>query len=118
VYFDRKRSSTLTRFRGTCYRAANWKFIQRALESCENALADAHMQPGDIREVLMVGGQTRMPAVRAAVRGFFGIEPNVSVDPDEVVALGAGRSGRSLGQGTIEVQQSFGYHLTLVEGIL
>jgi len=63
--------------------------ISRALNSCQNALNDARLQPQAIREVLMVGGQTRMPAVRAAVRQFFGIEPNVSVDPDEVVALGA-----------------------------
>jgi molecular chaperone DnaK len=63
--------------------------IERALESCRRALADARVPAQEIREVRMVGGQTRMPAIRRAVRKFFETEPNVSVDPDEVVALGA-----------------------------
>jgi len=64
-------------------------FIEQTLESCVRALHDAHLHPSDIQEVLLVGGQTRMPAIREAVRTFFGIEPNSSINPEEVVALGA-----------------------------
>lgn len=64
-------------------------FIKQTLEPCAQALHDAHLRPSDIQEVLLVGGQTRMPAIREAVRDFFGIEPNCSINPEEVVALGA-----------------------------
>jgi molecular chaperone DnaK len=64
-------------------------FIEKTLEPCERALHDARVQRSDIKEVLLVGGQTRMPRIRQAVRDFFGIEPNTSVSPEEVVALGA-----------------------------
>jgi molecular chaperone DnaK len=64
-------------------------FIANTLVPCAQALQDARLAISDIQEVLMVGGQTRMPAVRRAVRDFFSIEPNISVNPDEVVALGA-----------------------------
>jgi molecular chaperone DnaK len=63
--------------------------IKRTLKPCEQALHDARVNTSDIKEVLLVGGQTRMPAIRRAVRDFFGIEPNTSVKPEEVVALGA-----------------------------
>lgn len=56
---------------------------------CRTALADAGMDPRDIAEVILVGGMTRMPAVQERVRKIFGKEPNKSVNPDEVVALGA-----------------------------
>jgi molecular chaperone DnaK len=56
---------------------------------CRIALADAGMEPRDIAEVILVGGMTRMPAVQDRVRKIFGKEPNKSVNPDEVVALGA-----------------------------
>lgn len=64
-------------------------WIDRSLAPCEQALRDARLRPDEIEEVLMVGGQTRMPAIRKAVAAFFDAEPNVSVNPDEVVALGA-----------------------------
>lgn len=64
-------------------------FIKRTLESCKRALHDARLTPSEITEVLLVGGQTRMPTIREAVRDFFGVEPNISVEPEEVVALGA-----------------------------
>jgi molecular chaperone DnaK len=64
-------------------------FVDETLVPCARALQDARLKTSDIKEVLMVGGQTAMPAIRRAVKGFFGIEPNVSVDPVEVVALGA-----------------------------
>jgi molecular chaperone DnaK len=64
-------------------------FIKKTLKPCEQALRDARLSPSDIKEVLLVGGQTRMPSIRRAVRDFFGIEPNTSVKPEEVVALGA-----------------------------
>lgn len=63
--------------------------IKRTLTPCERALHDAHVQPSDIKEVLLVGGQTRMPKIHQTVRDFFGVEPNTSVAPEEVVALGA-----------------------------
>jgi molecular chaperone DnaK len=63
--------------------------IQKALGPCQLALKDAKVTPGDIQEVLLVGGMTRMPAIQEAVRKFFNREPHKGVNPDEVVALGA-----------------------------
>jgi len=63
---------------------------------CKIALKDARMSPADISEVILVGGMTRMPAVRARVKVIFGKEPNKSVNPDEVVALGAAVQGAVL----------------------
>ncbi len=63
--------------------------VERTLEPVKKALADAKMSTGDIHEVVMVGGMTRMPLVLATVEKFFGKKPNVSVNPDEVVAVGA-----------------------------
>jgi molecular chaperone DnaK len=63
--------------------------VQRSIEPCRKALADAGVTPGDIQEVVLVGGQTRMPKVQQAVRQFFGKEPHKGVNPDEVVAVGA-----------------------------
>jgi len=60
-------------------------------------LEDAGLKPGDIDEVIMVGGMTRMPAVQQAVSRFFGKEPNKTVNPDEVVGLGAAIQGGVLG---------------------
>ncbi len=67
--------------------------VARAMEPCKRALADAGKKPGDIHEVLLVGGSTRIPMVQARVKEFFGKEPNRSVNPDEVVALGAAVQG-------------------------
>ena len=63
--------------------------ITRTLEPCRKALADANKQPKDIDEIVLVGGSTRIPKVVEAVRKFFGKEPNRTVNPDEVVAVGA-----------------------------
>lgn len=71
--------------------------VQRTLEPCKKALADAKLAPSDINEVILVGGQIRMPRVVTAVKDFFGKEPNKSVNPDEAVALGAAIQGGVLG---------------------
>ena len=67
--------------------------VQKTLEPCRKALADAGLTPSDIDEVLLVGGMTRMPLVQKTVADFFGKEPNRSVNPDEVVAMGAAIQG-------------------------
>ncbi|MBP8973918.1 MAG: molecular chaperone DnaK [Anaerolineae bacterium] len=77
--------------------------IQRSIDPCKRALADANLKPGDIQEVLLVGGMTRMPAVQEAVRKLFGKEPNKSVNPDEVVAVGAAIQAGVLGGEVKEV---------------
>jgi molecular chaperone DnaK len=59
------------------------------LEPVKKALADAGKKPGDIEEIVLVGGQTRMPAVQKIVADYFGKEPHKGVNPDEVVAIGA-----------------------------
>ncbi len=63
--------------------------VEKTIEPCKKALADAGFSLNDVDEVIMVGGMTRMPMVQAKVKEFFGKEPNLSVNPDEVVALGA-----------------------------
>ena len=67
--------------------------FQKTIEPCRKALADAHLNPSDIDEVLLVGGSTRIPKVQELVKNFFGKEPNKSVNPDEVVAIGASIQG-------------------------
>ncbi|GDX79515.1 chaperone protein DnaK [Deltaproteobacteria bacterium] len=71
--------------------------IERTLEPCRQALKDAKLSAGDIQEVLLVGGSTRIPMVQEKVKKLFGREPNRSVNPDEVVALGAAVQGGVLG---------------------
>ncbi|HMZ80091.1 MAG TPA: molecular chaperone DnaK, partial [Acidobacteriota bacterium] len=63
--------------------------LRRTLEPCRLAMEDAGMKPSQIHEVVLVGGSTRIPKVQQLVREFFGKEPNKSVNPDEVVAVGA-----------------------------
>lgn len=63
--------------------------VEKTLEPCRRALADAGLSTKDLHEVVMVGGMTRMPLVLATVEKFFGKKPNISVNPDEVVAVGA-----------------------------
>ena len=63
--------------------------IARTLPPCKTALSDAGISASDIDEIVMVGGMTRMPKVLAEVKNFFGKDPNKSVNPDEVVAMGA-----------------------------
>ena len=63
--------------------------IQRTVGPCQTALKDAGLQPSEIKEVVLVGGQTRMPKVQETVQKLFGREPHKGVNPDEVVAVGA-----------------------------
>src|SRR6202011_821958 len=63
--------------------------IERTIGPCKAALKDAGLQPSDINEVVLVGGQTRMPKVQETVQKLFGREPHKGVNPDEVVAIGA-----------------------------
>ena len=67
--------------------------FQRTIEPCRKALQDAKLNPSDIDEVLLVGGSTRIPKIQELVKSFFGKEPNRSVNPDEVVAVGASIQG-------------------------
>jgi molecular chaperone DnaK len=71
--------------------------LQRSVGPCKQALADAGMTPAQIDEVVLVGGSTRIPKVQEIVRNLFGKEPNRSVNPDEVVAIGAAVQGGVLG---------------------
>ncbi len=63
--------------------------VKRTLEPCKKALEDAGMKTGEVDEVILVGGMTRMPKVREVVEQFFGKKPHTGVNPDEVVAMGA-----------------------------
>jgi molecular chaperone DnaK len=67
--------------------------IQATVEPCRKALSDAGMKASDIDEVILVGGSTRIPAIQQVVKDFFGKEPSKGVNPDEVVAIGAGIQG-------------------------
>jgi molecular chaperone DnaK len=71
--------------------------LDRSIEPCKRAMADANVQPAQIDEVVLVGGATRMPKIQDMVRNLFGKEPNRSVNPDEVVAVGAAVQGGVLG---------------------
>ena len=67
--------------------------VDRSIECCKRAFEDADLKPGDVNEVLLVGGTTRIPCVQAAVEKYFGRAPNHSLNPDEVVSLGAAIQG-------------------------
>ena len=67
--------------------------VDRSIKPCEKALSDANLTIGEIDEVILVGGSTRIPAVQDAVKKLFGKEPNKGVNPDEVVAMGASIQG-------------------------
>ena len=71
--------------------------VERTKKPCEQALKDSGLKPGDIHEVILVGGSTRIPKVQEVVKDIFGKEPNKGVNPDEVVAMGAGIQGGILG---------------------
>ena len=75
--------------------------VQKTIKPCENALQDAGLNPSEIDEVILVGGMTRMPKVIETVKKLFGKEPNRSVNPDEVVAIGAAIQGAVL-QGDVK----------------
>ena len=70
--------------------------VSRSLEPCKTALADAGVKTADITDVILVGGQTRMPMVQRSVTEFFGKEPRKDVNPDEAVAMGAAIQGAVL----------------------
>ncbi|HEX6291746.1 MAG TPA: molecular chaperone DnaK [Herpetosiphonaceae bacterium] len=70
--------------------------VERTLEPVRQALKDAGLRASDIQQIILVGGQTRMPAVQNAVKKFFGREPHKGVNPDEVVAIGAAIQGAVL----------------------
>jgi len=71
--------------------------MQRTIPPMEKALADAGLKPGEVDEVILVGGSTRIPKIQEIVKNFFGKEPNRSVNPDEVVGIGAAIQGGVLG---------------------
>ena len=75
--------------------------VQKTLEPCKKALEDAKLTANDLHEVVMVGGMTRMPLVLQVVEKFFNKKPNITVNPDEVVAVGAGVQGGVL-QGEVK----------------
>jgi molecular chaperone DnaK len=75
--------------------------VERTIEPCRIALKDAGLKAGDIDEVILVGGMTRMPKVQEKVKEFFGKEPHKGVNPDEVVAIGAAIQGGVL-QGDVK----------------
>jgi molecular chaperone DnaK len=76
-------------------------FVERTLAPCRQVLEDAELELDDIDDVLLVGGQTRMPIVQAKVKAFFGKDPSRAVNPDEVVASGAAIQGAVL-EGNVE----------------
>ncbi|MFO8162939.1 MAG: molecular chaperone DnaK [Thermodesulfobacteriota bacterium] len=75
--------------------------VDKTVEPCKFALRDANLKPGDINEVILVGGMTRMPMVQEKVKQIFGKEPHKGVNPDEVVAIGAAIQGGVL-QGDVK----------------
>ena len=77
--------------------------IARSIEPCRIAIKDAGLSVNDINDVILVGGQTRMPKVQEAVKDFFGKEPRKDVNPDEAVAVGAAIQGEVLGGGRSDV---------------
>ncbi|MEM9882121.1 MAG: molecular chaperone DnaK [Planctomycetota bacterium] len=89
-------SITRTKFEQICD-----DLFQRLRKPCETALADAGLKTGDIDEVVLVGGSTRIPKVQSIAQEIFGKEPNKSINPDEVVALGAAIQGGVL-QGDVK----------------
>jgi len=72
------------------------ELVQRSVAPCKQALSDANLKASDIDEVILVGGQTRAPRIQKLVKDLFGKEPNKGVNPDEVVAVGAGIQGAVL----------------------
>jgi len=77
------------------------ELVDRTLRVCDDVLTNCGLKPADVGEVLLVGGQSRMPLVRARLREFFGKEPSKAVHPDEAVALGAALLAHSMSSGDI-----------------
>jgi molecular chaperone DnaK len=72
------------------------ELVARSIEPCKTAVKDAGLKPSEVDEVILVGGQTRMPKVQEAVEGFFGKAPRKNINPDEAVAAGAALQGSVL----------------------
>jgi molecular chaperone DnaK len=87
-FYDGSRSLEMEITRGE-FEAMLKPWIERTLRHCRQALADADLTPLDLHAVVLVGGSTRIPAVRQAVAGLFGKEPDLSQHPDEAISLGA-----------------------------
>ena len=85
------------------FEALSQPLVERTLDACRKALADAKLEARAIDEVVMVGGATRMPLVRRRVEQFFGRKPHVELNPDEVVALGAAVQAHVLTGGTRDI---------------
>ncbi len=77
--------------------------VQRSVPPCKQALADAKLTPNDIDEVILVGGQTRMPKIQQVVKNFFNKEPHKGINPDEVVAVGAALQAAIIGHETKDI---------------
>jgi len=77
--------------------------VQRSIPPCKQALADAKLTPSEIDEVILVGGQTRMPKIQQAVKNFFNKEPHKGINPDEVVAVGAALQAAIIGHETKDI---------------
>ncbi len=75
------------------FEAMTADLVERTVEPCQKALADARLTPEQVDHVILVGGQTRMPLVRARVEAIFGRSPSLDINPDEVVAIGAAIQG-------------------------
>ncbi|MBU3942793.1 molecular chaperone DnaK, partial [Patescibacteria group bacterium] len=78
-------------------------YIEKSINLVKETLKDAKLETKDIEEIILVGGQTRMPAIQLAVKELFGREPNKSINPDEVVAIGAAIQGGSMSGDSKEV---------------
>ncbi|MDE2120519.1 MAG: Fe-S protein assembly chaperone HscA, partial [Betaproteobacteria bacterium] len=85
-----------TRIDRDTFAACTRELTERTVDMLARVLADAGVEPQDMSGIILVGGATRMPVVRDAVREFFGREPMVDLDPDEVVAIGAARQAHAL----------------------
>lgn len=79
------------------------EYLDKSIQLVDQALRDAKLKAKDIEEIVLVGGQTRMPAMQEAVKKYFGKEPNKSINPDEVVAIGAAVQGAIMGGEAKEV---------------
>ncbi len=79
------------------------EYISRSIELMKQALSDAKLSTSDINEIILVGGQTRMPKIQEEIKKLFGKEPNKSINPDEVVAMGAALQGAIMGGEAKEV---------------
>ncbi len=79
------------------------EYIEKSIGLVKETLKDAKLETKDIEEIVLVGGQTRMPAIQEAVKQLFGKEPNKSINPDEVVAIGAAIQGGSMSGDSKEV---------------